>query len=70
VNCEGIVLMRGTVFCEPNLPGNLCLTCGSYLSLRAAQTNTPALIAKKKKKKKKVGGADSVTPGPSTPMYT
>lgn len=54
------------VFCNPTLPDNLCLTCGSYLSLRAALTNPPALIPKKKKKKRKVG-TDSATPGGSTP---
>ncbi|KAF2798352.1 transcription factor Tfb4 [Melanomma pulvis-pyrius CBS 109.77] len=56
-----------SIFCEPNLPDNLCLTCGSYLSLRAAQTATPALIPRKKKKKKRAGGGDSATPGGSTP---
>ncbi|KAF3000163.1 RNA polymerase II transcription factor B subunit 4 [Curvularia kusanoi] len=55
-----------SIFCNPNLPGNLCLTCGSYLSLRAALTNPPALIPKKKKKKRKAG-TDSATPGGSTP---
>ncbi|KAF2200338.1 RNA polymerase II transcription factor B subunit 4 [Delitschia confertaspora ATCC 74209] len=58
-----------SIFCEPNLPDNLCLTCGSYLSLAAAQTGPPALIPRKRKKKKKVGGTgtDSVTPGGNTP---
>ncbi|KAH7114419.1 TFIIH subunit Tfb4/p34 [Dendryphion nanum] len=62
-----------SIFCEPNLPDNCCLTCGSYLSLKSALTATPALIPKKKKKKKKVGGADSTTPGSTpaggTPMH-
>ncbi|PSN73186.1 RNA polymerase II transcription factor-like protein B subunit 4 [Corynespora cassiicola Philippines] len=52
-----------SIFCSANLPDNLCLTCGSYLSLRSATTKTPALIPKKKKKKKRAGGADSATPG-------
>ncbi|KAF2637970.1 transcription factor Tfb4, partial [Massarina eburnea CBS 473.64] len=52
-----------SIFCSSSLPDNLCLTCGSYLSLRSAQANTPALIPRKKKKKKRVGGADSSTPG-------
>ncbi|KAJ4354433.1 RNA polymerase II transcription factor B subunit 4 [Didymosphaeria variabile] len=56
-----------SIFCTSDLPDNLCLTCGSYLSLRAAQSNPPALIPKKKKKKKRVGGTDSATPGGSTP---
>ncbi|KAI8936580.1 hypothetical protein NX059_006980 [Plenodomus lindquistii] len=56
-----------SIFCSPDLPDNLCLTCGSYLSLRSAVTNTPALIPRKKKKKKKIG-ADSGTPGGSTPV--
>jgi transcription initiation factor TFIIH subunit 3 len=56
-----------SIFCNPNLPDNLCLTCGSYLSLRSALINPPALIPRKKKKKKKAG-AD--TPGgSSTPMH-
>ncbi|KAF2120598.1 RNA polymerase II transcription factor-like protein B subunit 4 [Lophiotrema nucula] len=65
-----------SIFCEPNLPDNLCLTCGSYLSLRNAITPAPALIAKKKKKKKKIGGGtDSATPGGTpagggTPMHS
>ncbi|KAF2276216.1 RNA polymerase II transcription factor B subunit 4 [Westerdykella ornata] len=62
-----------SIFCEPNLPGNLCLTCGSYLSLRAAQTATPALVARKKKKRKRVAGTDSATPSgtpaATTPMH-
>ncbi|KAF2267051.1 transcription factor Tfb4 [Lojkania enalia] len=56
-----------SIFCSPNLPDNLCLTCSSYLSLRSAQTATPALIPRKKKKKKR-HGADSATPGGSTPV--
>ncbi|ORY06644.1 TFIIH subunit Tfb4/p34 [Clohesyomyces aquaticus] len=56
-----------SIFCTPELPSNLCLTCGSYLSLRSAHTATPALIPRKKKKKKRVGGTDSATPGPGTP---
>ncbi|CBX92465.1 hypothetical protein IAQ61_006141 [Plenodomus lingam] len=56
-----------SIFCSPDLPDNLCLTCGSYLSLRSAMTNTPALIPRKKKKKKKIG-TDSGTPGGSTPV--
>ncbi|KAJ4334761.1 RNA polymerase II transcription factor B subunit 4 [Ascochyta clinopodiicola] len=56
-----------SIFCSPNLPDNLCLTCGSYLSLRAALTNPPSLIPKKKKKKRKVG-TESATPGGSTPV--
>ncbi|KAH7397095.1 RNA polymerase II transcription factor B subunit 4 [Pyrenochaeta sp. MPI-SDFR-AT-0127] len=55
-----------SIFCSPNLPDNLCLTCGSYLSLRSAVTKPPALIPRKKKKKKKAG-TDSATPGASTP---
>ncbi|KAF2706665.1 RNA polymerase II transcription factor B subunit 4 [Pleomassaria siparia CBS 279.74] len=55
-----------SIFCEPNLPNNLCLTCSSYLSLRAAQTATPALVQRVKKKRKKVG-AGPATPGASTP---
>ncbi|KAJ4367302.1 RNA polymerase II transcription factor B subunit 4 [Neocucurbitaria cava] len=55
-----------SIFCEPNLPDNLCLTCGSYLSLRSAVMNPPALIPRKKKKKKKAG-TDSATPGANTP---
>ncbi|KAF2018899.1 RNA polymerase II transcription factor-like protein B subunit 4 [Aaosphaeria arxii CBS 175.79] len=56
-----------SIFCEPSLPDNLCMTCGSYLSLRSAQTATPALVQRKKKKKKRATGADSATPGGSTP---
>ncbi|KAF1837181.1 transcription factor Tfb4 [Decorospora gaudefroyi] len=56
-----------SIFCNPNLPDNICLTCGSYLSLRSAVTNTPALIPRKKKKKKKAG-TDSATPGGNTPV--
>ncbi|KAF2447720.1 RNA polymerase II transcription factor B subunit 4 [Karstenula rhodostoma CBS 690.94] len=56
-----------SIFCTADLPDNLCLTCGSYLSLRAAESNPPALIPRKKKKKKRVGGTDSATPGGSTP---
>ncbi|RAR07072.1 rna polymerase ii transcription factor b subunit 4 [Stemphylium lycopersici] len=56
-----------SIFCNPNLPDNLCLTCGSYLSLKSAVTNQPALIPRKKKKKKKAG-TDSVTPGANTPV--
>ncbi|KAJ4296631.1 RNA polymerase II transcription factor B subunit 4 [Kalmusia sp. IMI 367209] len=56
-----------SIFCTADLPNNLCLTCGSYLSLRSAQTNPPALIPRKKKKKKRGGGTDSATPGGSTP---
>ncbi|KAF2189722.1 RNA polymerase II transcription factor-like protein B subunit 4 [Zopfia rhizophila CBS 207.26] len=57
-----------SIFCTPNLPDNLCLTCGSYLSLAQAQTATPAVIPRqRKKKKKRVGGTDSATPGGSTP---
>ncbi|EMD91710.1 hypothetical protein COCC4DRAFT_187951 [Bipolaris maydis ATCC 48331] len=56
-----------SIFCSPDLPGNLCLTCGSYLSLRSAMTNPPALIPRKKKKKKKAG-IDSATPGANTPV--
>lgn len=56
-----------SIFCSPDLPDNLCLTCGSYLSLRSAVTNTPALIPRKKKKKRKIG-TDSGTPGGSTPV--
>ncbi|KAF2869688.1 TFIIH subunit Tfb4/p34 [Massariosphaeria phaeospora] len=56
-----------SIFCTSDLPSNLCLTCGSYLSLRSAQTNPPALVPRKKKKKKRAGGADSTTPGGSTP---
>lgn len=56
------------VFCNPNLPDNLCLTCGSYLSLSAAQTVQPALIPRKRKKKKRVGATGSATPGGSTPV--
>ncbi|RMZ68971.1 Transcription factor Tfb4 [Pyrenophora seminiperda CCB06] len=54
------------IFCNPDLPDNLCMTCGSYLSLRSAVTNPPALIPRKKKKKKKAG-TDSATPGGNTP---
>ncbi|KAF2691353.1 RNA polymerase II transcription factor B subunit 4 [Lentithecium fluviatile CBS 122367] len=56
-----------SIFCEPTLPDNLCMTCGSYLSLRSAQMNPPALIPRKKKKKRRAGGTDSATPGGSTP---
>ncbi|KAH7414065.1 TFIIH subunit Tfb4/p34 [Phaeosphaeria sp. MPI-PUGE-AT-0046c] len=55
-----------SIFCTSSLPDNLCLTCGSYLSLRSALINPPALIPRKKKKKKKAG-TDSATPGASTP---
>ncbi|KAL6706779.1 RNA polymerase II transcription factor B subunit 4 [Coniothyrium glycines] len=55
-----------SIFCSASLPDNLCLTCGSYLSLRSAVTNPPALIPRKKKKKKKAG-TDSATPGLGTP---
>ncbi|KAF2661435.1 RNA polymerase II transcription factor B subunit 4 [Lophiostoma macrostomum CBS 122681] len=64
-----------SIFCEPTLPDNTCLTCGSYLSLRTAQTPQPALLPRKKKKKKRVaGGTDSTTPGGTpvgsgTPMH-
>lgn len=57
-----------SIFCSSDLPHNLCLTCGSYLSLRSAATHTPALIPKKKKKKKKKTGADTGTPGNGTPV--
>lgn len=58
-----------SIFCEPSLPDNLCLTCGSYLSLRTAQMAQPALIPRKKKKKKKLPG-DSATPsGANTPIH-
>ncbi|KAF2746440.1 RNA polymerase II transcription factor B subunit 4 [Sporormia fimetaria CBS 119925] len=52
-----------SIFCEPKLPNNLCLTCGSHLSLRTTTSKTPALATRKKKKKKKPtpGGADSLT---------
>ncbi|KAI4946211.1 hypothetical protein J4E86_008915 [Alternaria arbusti] len=56
-----------SIFCNPDLPDNLCLTCGSYLSLRSAVMNPPALIPRKKKKKKKAG-TDSATPGANTPV--
>jgi transcription initiation factor TFIIH subunit 3 len=56
-----------SIFCSPDLPGNLCLTCGSYLSLSAAQTVQPALIPRKRKKKRRAGGTESATPGGSTP---
>ncbi|KAF1946137.1 RNA polymerase II transcription factor B subunit 4 [Clathrospora elynae] len=56
-----------SIFCNPDLPDDLCLTCGSYLSLRSAVTNPPALIPRKKKKKKKLG-TDSATPGANTPV--
>ncbi|KAF2739873.1 transcription factor Tfb4 [Polyplosphaeria fusca] len=64
-----------SIFCSPDLQDNLCLTCGSYLSLRSAQTPAPALIPRKKKKKKRLGGADSTTPGSTpaggaTPMHS
>ncbi|KAH3918404.1 hypothetical protein HBI56_133060 [Parastagonospora nodorum] len=55
-----------SIFCTSVLPDNLCLTCGSYLSLRSALINPPALIPRKKKKKKKAG-TESATPGASTP---
>ncbi|KAF1841160.1 transcription factor Tfb4 [Cucurbitaria berberidis CBS 394.84] len=55
-----------SIFCTPNLPENMCLTCGSYLSLRSAVMNPPALIPRKKKKKKKAG-TESATPGTNTP---
>ncbi|KAH7095729.1 TFIIH subunit Tfb4/p34 [Paraphoma chrysanthemicola] len=54
-----------SIFCSV-LPDNMCLTCGSYLSLRSAVINPPALIPRKKKKKRKAG-ADSATPGRGTP---
>ncbi|CAI6249161.1 unnamed protein product [Periconia digitata] len=58
-----------SIFCTSQIQGNLCQTCGSYLSLRSAQMNPPALIPKKKKKKRRVGqGTDSATPGGSTPV--
>ncbi|KAL1792070.1 hypothetical protein ACET3X_009821 [Alternaria dauci] len=56
-----------SIFCNPNLPDNLCMTCGSYLSLRSAVMNPPALIPRKKKKKKKAG-TDPATPGANTPV--
>jgi transcription initiation factor TFIIH subunit 3 len=59
-------MLTVTVFCNSSLPDNLCLTCGSYLSLRSALINPPALIPRKKKKKRKAG-TDSATPGASTP---
>ncbi|KAF2002903.1 transcription factor Tfb4 [Amniculicola lignicola CBS 123094] len=60
-----------SIFCSPTLQDNLCLTCGSYLSLRSATSKTPQVIPRKKKKKKRLG-TDSATPGPSavgTPMH-
>ncbi|RYN94964.1 hypothetical protein AA0120_g3770 [Alternaria tenuissima] len=56
-----------SIFCNPDLPDNLCMTCGSYLSLRSAVMNPPALIPRKKKKKKKAG-TDPATPGANTPV--
>ncbi|CAN9154246.1 unnamed protein product [Alternaria sp. RS040] len=56
-----------SIFCNPHLPDNLCMTCGSYLSLRSAVMNPPALIPRKKKKKKKAG-TDPATPGANTPV--
>ncbi|CAG5156971.1 uncharacterized protein ALTATR162_LOCUS4764 [Alternaria atra] len=56
-----------SIFCNPDLPDNLCMTCGSYLSLRSAVMNPPALIPRKKKKKKRAG-TDSATPGANTPV--
>ncbi|CAA9958418.1 hypothetical protein PTNB73_00575 [Pyrenophora teres f. teres] len=58
-----------SIFCNPDLSDNLCMTCGSYLSLRSAVTNPPALIPRKKKKKKKAG-TESATPGGNTPSGT
>ncbi|KAH8727487.1 TFIIH subunit Tfb4/p34 [Phaeosphaeriaceae sp. PMI808] len=55
-----------SIFCNSGLPDNLCLTCGSYLSLRSALVNPPALIPRKKKKKRRAG-TDTGTPGPGTP---
>ncbi|KAF1956394.1 RNA polymerase II transcription factor-like protein B subunit 4 [Byssothecium circinans] len=52
-----------SIFCTASLPDNLCLTCGSYLTLRSAQSNAPALIPRKKKKKKRIAGTESGTPG-------
>ncbi|CAN9185292.1 unnamed protein product [Alternaria alternata] len=56
-----------SIFCNPDLHDNLCMTCGSYLSLRSAVMNPPALIPRKKKKKKKAG-TDPATPGANTPV--
>ena len=56
-----------SIFCEP-LQDNLCLTCGSFLTM-GNYGQQPAVLPKKKKKKKRFldGGADTPASGPSTP---
>ena len=58
-----------SIFCEP-LPDNLCLTCGSHLSMGNFGRN-PVVVPKKKKKKKKRQlegtGANTPASGRATP---
>jgi transcription initiation factor TFIIH subunit 3 len=52
-----------SIFCEP-LQDNICLTCGSFLTM-GNYGQKPAVVPRKKKKKKKALDGDAGTPASS-----
>ena len=61
-----------SIFCEPTLQDNTCLTCGNYLTMANFGTR-PAVVARKKKKKRRPGlegGTDTPGSGADTPIYS
>ena len=54
-----------SIFCEP-LQDNICLTCGSYLTM-GDYGQKPVVVPRKKKKKKRLDGVDTPGSSRSTP---
>ena len=58
-----------SIFCEP-LQDNICLTCGSFLTM-GHYGQKPAVVPRKKKKKKRLdGGVDTPASSRSTPALS
>ena len=58
-----------SIFCEPTLLNNTCLTCGNYLTM-ANYGTAPAVVPRKKKKKKRaLDGVETPGSGADTPVH-